>query len=389
MRVYIKTGNDILAQSDEVRRFEIINETLSIWDKLPIHIKNDFIKTYESDIESYIENLENCADYKSRRNVLRLKKMFSNNSVQCALSKKFCESFLPTGFMKGELYVLSGISGGGKTAFSIMLTSVLIMGYNRYLDSPNQVTTPCIYVSLEQSQFQIEARIMSTLNALQTGKTIPYSALINGSESVQDKDIDLAFYIFEICKKNLLILDLESFTTTPSVYQLIDELSARLPLFEKKPLVIIDRYENILGANDNVNDEVARELKSFAIKHNVPVIVQSQLNKSSIASAKKADGSLDYQKISANSLKGSSGLEHHSSSVMVIVPSNKMIEKDGQRVKLVNLIQPKSRYCENTMLKMLFNGANNIFLDYIETRGRKKKEEGEDDERTSDNFGKI
>ena len=113
------------------------------------------------------------------------------------------------------------------------------------------------------------------------------------------------------------------------------------------------------------------------------------MNKSSIASAKKADGSFDYQKISANSLKGSSGLEHHASSVIVIVPSNKIVEKDDQRVKLVNLIQPKSRYSENTMLKMLFNGANNIFLDYIETRGRKKKEEGEDDERTSENFRQI
>ena len=191
------------------------------------------------------------------------------------------------------------------------------------------------------------------------------------------KTMNLGFSLFELCRKNLMILDKSDFGGTPNVQDLNYALENRITFFDKKPLVIIDRYENIDGANNLSDDFIVREIKAFAEINRVPVLLQAQMNKGAIASSSKNSGKFDETKISSNSLKGTSGLEHHASEVLIIVPDGSTRDFEGVPSKFVTIIHPKSRFGCNDSIKMLFRGQDNIFVDYNETRGRKKKVEDE------------
>lgn len=385
MKIIVKIGNCILHQSAEVRDFEWIDETVKVWNALPEPLKNQFRADYASAAAQRIEELSHSVDYKSKRKLLMYQSIFNDNSIKCAISEQFRDYFLQTGFMRKELYVLSGISGGGKTALGILITAVLCGGYNTFLNNPTLKKTSVVYLSLEQTKVQIEARLMATLYALFTKKSINYTEILNGGHSCHD-DLNLAFYLLEMCRENLKIIDKSDFDfEAPDVYRLKEELTPIIDHFNSNCLLIVDRYENIVGSNDYQNDAVARELKSLAEKKNIPILLQAQLNKSSIASGKKADGGLDYNKLSANSLKGTSGLEHHSTNVMIIVPEGRTRTVDGQEENLIRIIQPKSRYGANNSILMYFRGGNNLFFDYIENRGRKKKEESKHEKPETNN----
>ena len=79
-------------------------------------------------------------------------------------------------------------------------------------------------------------------------------------------------------------------------------------------------------------------------------------------------------KLSASSLKGTSGLEHNCSNVMILVPDGRKKEISQKSEKIITIIQPKNRYGRHDRIKMSFLGSCGLFAEYIETRGRKKKE---------------
>lgn len=385
MKIKVKLGKEIIQQSSEIQNNEWIDETIKLWNSIPKPVKEQFQEDYAVAAAQRIKELSNCVDFKSKRKLLTLQGIFNDNSINCPISEQFQDTFLKTGFMRQELYVLSGISGGGKTALGILITAVLCGGYNSFLSNPTLKKVPVIYVSLEQTKTQIKARLIATLYSLFTQKNMNYTEILNGG-NFQHDDFNLAFYLLEMCRQNLKIIDKSDFNfETPDVFQLKEKLEPIIDDYNSNCLLIVDRYENIIGSNDYQSDAVARELKSLAEKNNIPILLQAQLNKSSIASGKKADGGLDYNKLSANSLKGTSGLEHHSTNVIIIVPEGRTRIIDGQEEKLVRLIQPKSRYGANNSILLYFRGGNNLFFDYIENRGRKKKEEIKHEKPETDN----
>lgn len=385
MKIKVKLGKEIIQQSSEIQNNEWIDETIKLWNSIPKPVKEQFQEDYAVAAAQRIKELSNCVDFKSKRKLLTLQGIFNDNSINCPISEQFQDTFLKTGFMRQELYVLSGISGGGKTALGILITAVLCSGYNSFLSNPTLKKVPVIYVSLEQTKTQIKARLIATLYSLFTQKNMNYTEILNGG-NFQHDDFNLAFYLLEMCRQNLKIIDKSDFNfETPDVFQIKEKLEPIIDDYNSNCLLIVDRYENIIGSNDYQSDAVARELKSLAEKNNIPILLQAQLNKSSIASGKKADGGLDYNKLSANSLKGTSGLEHHSTNVIIIVPEGRTRIIDGQEEKLVRLIQPKSRYGANNSILMYFRGGNNLFFDYIENRGRKKKEEIKHEKPETDN----
>ena len=385
MKIKVKLGKEIIQQSSEIQNNEWIDETIKLWNSIPKPVKEQFQEDYAVAAAQRIKELSNCVDFKSKRKLLTLQGIFNDNSINCPISEQFQDTFLKTGFMRQELYVLSGISGGGKTALGILITAVLCGGYNSFLSNPTLKKVPVIYVSLEQTKTQIKARLIATLYSLFTQKNMNYTEILNGG-NFQHDDFNLAFYLLEMCRQNLKIIDKSDFNfETPDVFQLKEKLEPIIDDYNSNCLLIVDRYENIIGSKDYQSDAVARELKSLAEKNNIPILLQAQLNKSSIASGKKADGGLDYNKLSANSLKGTSGLEHHSTNVIIIVPEGRTRIIDGQEEKLVRLIQPKSRYGANNSILLYFRGGNNLFFDYIENRGRKKKEEIKHEKPETDN----
>ena len=219
MKIKVKIGNCILHQSAEVRDFEWIDETVKVWNALPEPLKNQFRADYASAAAQRIEELSHSVDYKSKRKLLMYQSIFNDNSIKCAISEQFRDNFLQTGFMRRELYVLSGISGGGKTALGILITAVLCGGYNTFLNNPTLKKTSVVYLSLEQTKVQIEARLMATLYALFTKKSINYTEILNGGHSRHD-DLNLAFYLLETCRENLKIIDKSDFDfEAPDVYR--------------------------------------------------------------------------------------------------------------------------------------------------------------------------
>lgn len=378
MKVQVKLGDTVISESPELQNQELIEETVSLWPDLPKHIRKKFIAENKENINAYLDDLKLSKTLRSRKKLFMMQNLFSQNSISTGISCNFDTILFPNGFMRGELTVLSGISGGGKTALSVMITSVLIGGYNRFLENPEHFTNPVVYVSLEQPKHQIQARIISTLLSLNAEEDIiSYSDILNFNDFSSKKTMNLGFSLFELCRKNLMILDKSDFGGTPNVQDLNYALENRITFFDKKPLVIIDRYENIDGANNLSDDFIVREIKAFAEINRVPVLLQAQMNKGAIASSSKNSGKFDETKISSNSLKGTSGLEHHASEVLIIVPDGSTRDFEGVPSKFVTIIHPKSRFGCNDSIKMLFRGQDNIFVDYNETRGRKKKVEDE------------
>ena len=155
MKVKVKLGDTIVSESTELQNQELIEETVSLWPDLPKHIRNKFISENQENINAYLDDLKMGHTLRSRKKLFMMQNLFSQNSISAGISCNFDATLFPNGFMNGELTVLSGVSGGGKTALSIMITSILIGGYNRFLENPEHFTNPVIYVSLEQPKHQI------------------------------------------------------------------------------------------------------------------------------------------------------------------------------------------------------------------------------------------
>ena len=76
-------------------------------------------------------------------------------SIRPNFGKRFRDDFFSTGFMCGELYVISAISGGGKTSIGIQIATTLATGRNYFSDLSEESKAFVIYVTLEQNAKQI------------------------------------------------------------------------------------------------------------------------------------------------------------------------------------------------------------------------------------------
>lgn len=279
-------------------------------------------------------------------------------SMKTQISNKFDEEFLKEGLIKGELYVISAPSGVGKTSFSIMLTSVLILGNNCFKNSLFD-RRRIVYVSLEQSKVQIKARIKATLLALNDLKnTASYTDLF--LKNVDISINELADSLYSMCEEYIQILTIEDFYDL-DVENIISKLSHNL---YDADIVVIDQYENINDSLNPLSDEVAKKLKAFAQSESICLILQSQINKNSIQQAKNNRGDYEIQKFTGNSLRGTSGLEHQASAILFIAPTSNEKMIDNHEAKLVEISIAKNRYgVSNKTIQMWFLGDVNLFLD--------------------------
>lgn len=321
-------------------------------------------------IEVLIHQMENDDNFDENYLQLQMvkKRLYNTNTH---LSDVFDTNILPTGFVNGEVYVLSGISGGGKTALSIFLTSIAISGNNHYCYERTFPARKVIYISLEQDKRKIKARIASTLGALDNmNTTISYSNLITGNFSTTDFKNFSGLKLLKIYEKNLRIMDSTDFKGRPTLSVLFEKLTTELTNVFKNALVVLDQFDNLEGADDLQSNQLADEIKAFAVLNNIPIIVQTQINKNGVVSAHKNDGSYDTNKILGASLKGNSSLEHQASAVIFILPTGEQGTISGHNATKMNLFAPKNRYGENKKIEMWFVGGVNLFIDRNKKVGR-------------------
>lgn len=293
---------------------------------------------------------------------------FSSMNLPTLISKNTDEVLLKNGLMSGQLYTITAPSGRGKTAFCIMLTACLIMGINPYYDESlkDKKRRKVIYISLEQNEVEIEKRIISTISGLNNiKKAVSFSDLMNPSRFTNTENYKMAIDLFTIFNDNLRIVtseDLNDNLTIDNIYLKLMEINE---VFETD-LVIIDQFDNITGL-DFVSMDVPIKIKDMAQRMNVPVVLQAQMNKGAIAKAQLPNGCIDSNKISANSLKGTSALEHQSSSIIAITQTNEKKGFSGYDAIKIKLTQLKARYGSCDSCEMWHVGALNLFLDELPT----------------------
>ena len=362
--------------------FTDIEELIKMLPHLSQENQKEMMKKKSLELKAYARHLESQKNKDANAYLMYLKILPflpKDENTFAHISEIFDRTIFPNGIQDGGLYVISGIPGGGKTAICCMLTACQISGNNPFLSqSKTYPCRPVVYVSLEQEKQEIEMRIMSTLSALNhVEKAVSFSNLLNGKGWENPHDYQTAFLLFQMFQENLEVISCDEVGYNPNVITLLNKIENTAKKCDCTPLTIIDQYVNIDGTGDNVSNDVVMQIKNFAQRTKIPIIVQTQLTKQSIVSAFGKDGTLNNAKLNGASLVGTSSLNQQAIGTIILSETGKESIMFGERAKLVDINVKKMRYGSDTGCRMWYIGAYNLFLDYEEKRGRKKDEKSD------------
>lgn len=202
----------------------------------------------------------------------KLLPIFGNESIELLLSNEINEKIFSSGLMNGQLYTITAPSGKGKTSFCIMIITYLILGFNPFIKkSNNKKRYKILYISLEQSREEIEARLISTISAFKNiGSTISFSELLSGKCDDQEKYFQAIEY-FILFYDSFKILTVEDFGNKLDLESINSKVES---LDFKYDVIVIDKYDNIEGV-DLFNSNVPIGIKAMAQNMQVPIILQA------------------------------------------------------------------------------------------------------------------
>ena len=308
----------------------------------------------------------------------KLRHFYPDETNATHISNGFDTHMFPNGFIDGELYIISGLSGRGKTSLCTMLTACAISGNNPFLNAEKSFQQRnVIYITLEQTKKQIIMRIASTLSFLNNPENaLPYANLLTGNVTSEEAEL-LCYDLFNLYKCNLQIISFSDLEEELTVENIMSKILQYIKIQKENPLVFIDQYENIEGASNPQNDEVARKLKIFAEHHSIPLIMQAQLNKNAVSR-------IETKAPTGNCLRGTSGLEHQASGIIIMTPEEKEKQIYNHTAELLRFDLVKSRYSARASCHMWHLGAFNMFLDCDEeelTVKRERKKKGDENKK--------
>ena len=365
MKVEVNRGSHTIISTRENDFDDLIKSIGKIEKEFCSIYKDKILKKLLDEWKDIFEELEESHLYNERAYLI-LSPYFKNKNVVANISDSFNEILLPTGFGESQMYIISAPSGKGKTALAIMLTVVLIGGINPLLAIQKTFDEKkVLYVSLEQEKKEIENRIISTFSALNNlNDALSFSSLMGEDNFEKFNDRKVAVDLYLNFEKNLKILTASDFgfdLSIDNVYLVIKQVCR----YFEPDIIIVDQYDNVEQL-DPVSNVVAQGLKNLSLELRKPIIVLAQINKNAVAMAQKKVGNFDVEKLSGNSLKGSSALEHQATSIFFIVPTDEKKSINGFEATKVFISQPKARYGANTTIQMWHIGALNLFIDYQE-----------------------
>lgn len=338
------------------------------------YIKKDYAELITSNLKvNYSQLWERLTAMKEQSSYAKMRyyqllPYFETGNLEAMISKEFDNQILKNGWIPGQLYVVSGLSGGGKSSLAIMISAVLISGINPlFPEKRRQKQAKILYVNLEQANEELEKRMIALFSVLNDVKRgIAYSSLMN-AKNLNDKDslqnLKIGSYLYSKFCKNFDILNNYDFDTND-----IDDIYKKIKQIHSKnhyEIIIIDQYSNI-KESDEVSERIATTLRDMARELNVPVVVLAQMNKISQRESMNEDGIIDVNKISGIALKGASALEQQASNVTFIIPSGKQKKQYGKEGKVVTIVNKKGRYGTGNQISMLFLSEFNLFVDIKE-----------------------
>lgn len=170
-------------------------------------------------------------------------------------------NYIIGGLQKGKMYIIGARPSMGKSAFA--------MNISEYVSKDNNV----LFISLEMSKKEYAQRLM-------IGRAGVDISMINTGR-ISDEQIE------KIRKQKEYLDSLNLYIESKSPCKVSDIELAIINLQSTKgscDLVVVD-YLQLLSPSTNVRNrenevaEISREIKSLAVKYNIPIIVLSQLSR--------------------------------------------------------------------------------------------------------------
>ena len=231
----------------------------------------------------------------NEKHILNFYKQIQQNKDKPKLTTGFSnlDNMLDGGLREG-LYAIGAMSSIGKTTFSLQIADYLARNNHHVL-----------YYSLEQSSFEMKCKSISRITYETTHKIEESMTSTNIGEGnciseLQQVAMDNAIrnYFDEINPYMHIING-----NRPT----LEDIEKKVKDFEEEylesPVVFIDYLQILKFDGDKTDkqniDEAITELKSLSVKHHIPVVVISSLNRNSYR-----------EKISMEAFKESGGIEY-------------------------------------------------------------------------------
>ena len=257
------TLRQIINLSKEIIEFSLNSKTDNVNDVLEM-IEKKFLS-----ISKKINKNEKFADISDilSKTIKKIEMLNETNSSITGLASGFKDlDTLTSGFHKSDLIIIAGRPSMGKSTLAINIAQNVLATLN----------IPIVIFSMEMSSEQIIMRLLSSLGQINLQK------LRTGTLDKSDWPRLTAAVATLLNKKNLFIDD--SGALTP--FDIKNKIKQIYKIQKNIGLIIIDYIQliKIPGLQDNRSREIAeisRALKILAKELNVPIIVLSQLNRSS------------------------------------------------------------------------------------------------------------
>lgn len=221
------------------------------------------------------------------------------------------------GFQPGEVTIITGSTGTGKSALGIKIARNAMLTGNRVCFVPLEMT----HLQMTQRFMAIETRINGTAIKLGTIPTETLPRFFEACGRIQAREMS----------KQFTYLDLDP---RPNIKQLKAKLIAHINLYSPQ-LIIVDQasIEAMSGTHPRLDEkqvisEIVVELKALAEKFNIHFVIIAQLNR---AAKNVADG----QRPTSENLASSSSVEKSAKTVIILYREKKQEQKPVEPVEII------------------------------------------------------
>lgn len=242
---------------------------------------------------------------------------------------------LTTGFQPGDLVVVAGRAGVGKTGF--MLSVAVNLAF--------KMEVPVAIFSLETSKFQLALRMLSILSG------VPLRNLRMGflSDEVWS---DVVLVGTELAESPIYIEDSPRLTTAE-----LREKSKRLREEKGIEVVFVDYLQLLKGpfvraTRQEEVAEISMELKALARELNIPVVALSQLSRQAEQRKDKRPQLVDLR---------DSGQIEEVADIVLFIHRPSAYKLSSQREEIADIIVAKQRQGSTGILKLVFDKETTEF----------------------------
>ena len=254
------------------------------------------------------------------------------------------------GFRPGQLYVLGGRPGTGKTSMALNICEN-IMSSNALNEADEDLTIA--FFSLEQTTEEIATKILCAMS------DVPYGKFKTGAMSADEEmRVERACTDVETYCKNFIVLNPNGLTITDFIH------SARQikRTYGRLDLVVVD-YIGLMSPATNKQyqnrtteiAEITRGMKLLAIQEKIPILALAQVNRNSEDRASSRRPRL-------SDLRDSGAIEQDADLVMFLYhEENETVKSDYNKFEL---IVAKNRHGRVSTINLQFKEAITVFSEH-------------------------